>query len=427
MRVIAAAIAAASFIAVGTAGAAECPPGAMGVSRTIVVDPTEHSRLGSQQYSESLPLRDKEVVLTFDDGPLPPYTTRVLETMAAECVKATFFLVGRMARGYPSLVRRIYAEGHTVANHSQNHPFTFHKMTVDQASVEIEDGFNSIRTAMGPNAKSVAPFFRIPGLLRQSSVEQYLTNHNVMTWSVDVVADDWTHIPASEIARRAVSRLEAHRKGILLLHDIQPATALAFPEILAELKAKGFKIVHVVPATAERPKTATLPEQWIARSPSPEMKVWPRLVNVGVAEREPELEVPSPTNFGLSDDPNATVKVSLVKSFDRPAVREGEIPLPPVTPWPRQLYSVQLGGQASLPIPAAQNFKYARVFQMPGSERTRKPATQVAGKPKDKDQPSTTGTSHASSETTSTTSKPRTSGHQFSVVRPPMQLFPYGR
>ncbi len=183
--------------------------------------------------------------------------------------------------------------------------------------------------------------------------------------------------------------------------------------------------MHVVPATAERPKTATLPEQWIARSPSPEMKVWPRLVNVGVAEREPELEVPSPKNFGLSDDPNAAVKVALVKSFDRPAVREGEIPLPPVTPWPRQLYSVQIGGQASLPIPAAQNFKYARVFQMPGSERTRKPATQVASKPKDPNQPSTTGT--ASSETTSTTSKPRTTGHQFSVVRPPLQLQLFGR
>ena len=131
----------ASLIGIGTAGAAECPPGALGVSRTIVVDPSEHVLLGSQQYSESLPLRDREVVLTFDDGPLPPYTNRILDTLASECVKATFFMVGRMVRGYPSMVRRIYNEGHTVANHSQNHPFTFHKMTVDQASQEIEDGF----------------------------------------------------------------------------------------------------------------------------------------------------------------------------------------------------------------------------------------------------------------------------------------------
>jgi len=422
---VAAALVLASLLAVGSASAAECPAGAMGVSRTIVVDPSEHARLGGQQYSESLPLKDKEVVLTFDDGPLPPYTNRILETLASECVKATFFMVGRMARGYPSIVRRIYNEGHTVANHSQNHPFTFHKMSVDQAQVEIEDGFNSIRTALGPNAKGVAPFFRIPGLLRQNSVEQYLAVHNVMTWSVDVVADDWTHITASEVARRAVSRLEAHRKGILLLHDIQPATALAFPEILRELKAKGFKIVHVVPATAERPKTATLPEQWIARAPTAEMKVWPRLVTIGVTPGEPELEAPSPRSFGLSDAPGAPVKVALVPNFDRPPVREGEIPLPPVTPWPRQLYSAPVEREI-LPVAGAHNFRYARVFKIPGSERTRKPAaaTQVAAKPKDPNQPATTGTTAATQTAEAASPRKRETGHLFSVVRPPLNIFP---
>src|SRR5438105_2127039 len=86
----------------GTAAAAadECPgrPDALGVGRVIVVDPTEHGRIGSMQYSESLPLADREVVITMDDGPLPPYTNKVLEALAAECVKATFFMVGRQAR-----------------------------------------------------------------------------------------------------------------------------------------------------------------------------------------------------------------------------------------------------------------------------------------------------------------------------------------
>src|SRR5258705_7498231 len=205
----------ASLSGMGAAGAAECSADALGVSRTIVVDPSEHVRLGSFQYSESLPLRDREVVLTFDDGPLPPYTTRILETLASECVKATFFMVGRMVRGYPQVARRVYDEGHTIANHSQNHPFTFHKMSVDQASKEIEDGFASLYTALG-DPKAVAPFFRIPGLLRQNSVEQYLAAHNYMTWSVDLVADDWTHINNREVARRAINRLEARGKGILL-------------------------------------------------------------------------------------------------------------------------------------------------------------------------------------------------------------------
>jgi hypothetical protein len=104
---------------IGTVDAEECPPGALGVSRTIVVDPNEHPRVGSMQYPETLPLNDHEVVLTFDDGPLPRYTNGVLETLASECVKATFFMVGQMARAYPWMVRRVYDEGHTVANLSR--------------------------------------------------------------------------------------------------------------------------------------------------------------------------------------------------------------------------------------------------------------------------------------------------------------------
>ena len=120
------------------------------------------------------------------------------------------------------------------------HPFTFSRMSVPQAAAQIEGGFASIRAALG-DPDAVAPFFRIPGLLRQDSVEQYLAAHGVMTWSVDVVADDWTHINAAEIARRAVSRLEARGKGVLLLHDMHEKTAVALPVILQELKARGLQ------------------------------------------------------------------------------------------------------------------------------------------------------------------------------------------
>jgi peptidoglycan-N-acetylglucosamine deacetylase len=290
-------------------------------------------------------------------------------------------------------------------------------MSVDQAAQEIEDGFESLRAVLGP--KAVAPFFRIPGLLRQSSVEQYLASRNVMTWSVDFLADDWTHISASEIAKRTISRMESHRKGILLLHDIQPATALAFPEILQELKARGYKIVHVVPATPDRPKTVTAPEQWVARNPPAEVKVWPRVVSTEVKDEEPALEVPSPRNFGLSGSPEAPVKVELVRSYERPPVREGEIPLPPVTPWPRQMYTVPIAEDDALPIAGAHNFRYARVFQMPNSER-RKSATQTAAsKPKDSHQPATTGSAPAHQEASAA---PRRS--LFSGIRGPLQIFP---
>jgi peptidoglycan-N-acetylglucosamine deacetylase len=98
--------------------ASECPgnPNALGTSRIMVVDPAEHPRVGSLQYQETLPLNDHEVVLTFDDGPLPPYTTHILDTLASNCVKATFFIVGRMANSSPDLVRRAFREGHTIGN-----------------------------------------------------------------------------------------------------------------------------------------------------------------------------------------------------------------------------------------------------------------------------------------------------------------------
>jgi peptidoglycan-N-acetylglucosamine deacetylase len=88
------------------------------------------------------------------------------------------------------------------------------------------------------------------------------------------VADDWTRIKDSEVARRAISRIEARGKGILLLHDIHQRTVLALPEILNELKSRDYKIVHVVPATADRPKTETSAQQWVAR-PTPEQHTSP--------------------------------------------------------------------------------------------------------------------------------------------------------
>src|SRR6202012_520720 len=110
--------------------AAECrgQDGALGVERTIAVDPKEHPRIGTMQYAESLPLADHEIVLTFDDGPSPRYTNQILETLAAECVKATFLMVGEMAKAHPAEVRRVLSEGHTIGTHSYSHPFTFRRM-----------------------------------------------------------------------------------------------------------------------------------------------------------------------------------------------------------------------------------------------------------------------------------------------------------
>jgi len=277
----------------GATAAAECPgnPDALGVERVLVVDPAEHGRIGTMQYPESLPLNDKEVVITFDDGPLPPYSTRVLQTLAAECVKATFFLVGRQSRAYPDMVRRVYNEGHTVASHSQNHPLIFTRLKVPAAQQEIEQGIASATAALG-NERALAPFFRFPGLGRSQAIEAYLASRGLMVWSADFPADDWTHISAKQVMARALERLERKGKGVLLLHDIQPATVLMLPHLLKELKSRGFHVVHVVPAGPDRPKTVTEPQNWVMRKPA--RPSWPRIVEpAGDA-----LPAPSVESFG---------------------------------------------------------------------------------------------------------------------------------
>ncbi len=245
------------------AAASDCPgnPNAMGTSRVLVVDPTEHVRIGTMQYPETLPLRDHEVVLTFDDGPLPPYTSRVLDTLAHECVKATFFVIGRMANENPRLVQRAYNEGHTIATHTQDHPLNIRRLGLKTAEEEIDDGIASVTAAAG-GASDVAPFFRFPGLSHPLALEDYLISRGIMIWSADFLADDWKHIPPRLVIARVLTRLEMKAEGILLLHDMQPATVVALPELLRELKRRGYHVVHVVAASTDQPKTATEPEEW---------------------------------------------------------------------------------------------------------------------------------------------------------------------
>jgi len=352
-----------AFVA-AAAAASDCPgnPNALGTSRTIAVDPNEHQRLGSFQYRETLPLNDREVVITFDDGPLPPFTPHILDTLAKECVKATFFMVGRMARAYPQLVKRVYAEGHTIGNHSQSHPFSFARMTVDHAAHEIEDGFTSIRTALG-EPSGVTRFFRIPGLLRQTPVENYLASRGYMTWSVDFMADDWTRISAGEVVRRALDRLEARGRGILLLHDIQPATALGLPTLLQALKARGYRIVHVVQAGPDQPKTETMPEQWMARTATRTVQDghWP-LINVeSLPLPDPVLRAPDKRNFGISDA-SGTYEFGLARA-DRLRAGDHDIRLPATSIWGHSVRIVGLPSAEQLPAPDASNFRYAHVWK----------------------------------------------------------------
>ena len=266
------------FISLAVAGGSAwastdaCPgnPNALGTSRVLTISPSEFRGIGSMHYTQTLPLNDHEVVITFDDGPLPPYSNIILDTLASQCVKATYFLIGRMAHEYPSIVRRIYNAGHTVGTHTQNHPLALPRLPLQRLSSEVEGGIASVNAALG-DPKALSPFFRIPGLARTNSIDNYLTSKALVTWSADVVADDWfRRITAKTIVQRAMQRLEAKGRGILLLHDIHPATAMALPKLLQELKARGFRVVQVV-AAGDRPKF--VPE--LLASPFAEKAAWP--------------------------------------------------------------------------------------------------------------------------------------------------------
>src|SRR6201747_2609451 len=208
-----------------TASAAGLPghPDALGTSRTLVVDPREHPRIGTMQYPETLPLEDHEVVLTFDDGPLPHNSNQVLDILASQCVKATFFTVGRMAQAYPEGVRKLRDAGHSIGAHTQNHPLSMNRMPVERARQEIDDGIASVKAALGDDA-ALAPFFRIPGLSRAEGVEDYLASQGIQTWSADFLADDWRHISSSRVYDLAMKRLEDKGGGIRPFHRLPPPT-----------------------------------------------------------------------------------------------------------------------------------------------------------------------------------------------------------
>ena len=337
------------LFAAGTASAAGCPghPDAIGTSRTIVVDPRAYPIIGTMQYGKTLPLEDHEVVLTFDDGPLPKYSNQILEILAEHCAKATFFLVGRQANGNPEGVRKVRDAGHTVATHTQNHPIGMDRLPLERAKAEVEQGIASVTAALG-DGTAPAPFVRIPGLRRNDGLEDFARSKGLQVWSADFPANDWRHISADRVYDLAIQRLEAKGKGILLLHDIQPRTVAALPRILNEMKARGYRIVHVVPPTPDRPATPTEPQQWQLQPASETVAVsrWPKVQGPGFAAPS-VLAAPALSNLDW-------------RTTNLGAPRRAA---PRVSPWPRSTVMAAPGTLATLPVPAAS------IFRMPESAR----------------------------------------------------------
>jgi peptidoglycan/xylan/chitin deacetylase (PgdA/CDA1 family) len=241
-----------SVVLACAANAQQCPgnPNALGLSRTVEVDTTGGPGFGLEQYKAHDFLVLKEVVLTFDDGPWPTNTRLVLEALAAHCIKATFFPIGKHAIWHPELLKEVAAQGHTIGSHTWSHANLAHKkLTEDKAKEEIEMGMSAIKVALGT---APAPFFRFPYLQDPPALVSYLGKRNVGIFSMDLDSFDFKWRKPDQVIKSVMSKLEKTGKGIILLHDFQQATAKALPDLLNELKAKGYKVVHMkskAPAT----------------------------------------------------------------------------------------------------------------------------------------------------------------------------------
>ena len=221
-------------------------PGGMGLSRIVEIDTTGGPGFGFEHFKQYDFLRDKEIVLTFDDGPWPENTPAVLQALADNCLKATFFEIGKHAMWHPQITKQVIETGMTLGSHTWSHkdlarkPYT----DIEQAKQEIEMGVSAVHMAVdGP----IAPFFRFPDLQQPADLMTYLGTRNIAIFSTDIDTFDFKIRKPEDVVKSAMTKLAKNGKGILLMHDFQHATAEALPELLRQLKAGGYKIVHMVP------------------------------------------------------------------------------------------------------------------------------------------------------------------------------------
>ena len=216
-------------------------PNALGVSRVVVIDTTGGPGFGFEQFKQFDFLTDKEVVLTFDDGPWPGNTPAVLKALDDECTKAVFFPIGKHATYHPEILKQVLAAGHTVGSHTWSHANLNGKKMTDQLAIdEVEKGFSAVKMALGGEP---APFFRFPQLQNNQAAVTYLGTRNVAMFSCDLDSFDFKAASADQIINTVMTKLDKRGKGIILMHDFQKHTAEAMPTLLQRLKAGGYKIV----------------------------------------------------------------------------------------------------------------------------------------------------------------------------------------
>ena len=225
-------------------------PNALGVERIVQIDTTGGPGFGFEHFKAYDFLRDHEIVLTFDDGPWPGNTERVLKALADNCTKAIFFPIGKHAGWHPEILKEVAKAGHTIGSHTWSHK-DLTKLTPDEAKAEIEKGIAAVSIALGN--KPVGPFFRFPALRHPPDMVKYLGERNIGIFSTDMDSFDFKIHKPEQVIKSVMTKLAKHGKGIILMHDFQRGTSEAVPELFKQLKAGGYKVVQVVGKTPIEP------------------------------------------------------------------------------------------------------------------------------------------------------------------------------
>jgi peptidoglycan/xylan/chitin deacetylase (PgdA/CDA1 family) len=209
----------------------------------VQIDTTGGPGFGFEHFKQLDFLRDKEVVLTFDDGPWPGNTPAVLKALADQCTTGIFFSIGKHATYHPEILRQVAAAGHTIGAHTWSHAnLNNKKLSEAQRKDEIEKGFSAVKWAL---EASPAPFFRFPALQHPPEMVTYLGERNIAIFSCDIDSFDFKTHKADQVVTNIFKKLDKVGKGIILMHDFQKHTAEALPEVLRRLKAGGYKVVQM--------------------------------------------------------------------------------------------------------------------------------------------------------------------------------------
>jgi peptidoglycan/xylan/chitin deacetylase (PgdA/CDA1 family) len=284
------------------------PQDALGVSRIVEIDAKTGPLFGGFTKYEKEPrfLEPKEVVLTFDDGPMPKYTKPILDALDKFCTKATFFYVGQMAQAYPDMVKEVMGRGHTMGTHTWSHPLNLRAQSLERSTDQIERGFAAVALAAG---QPIAPFFRFPGLSDSGPMLAHLQSRGIAAFTVDVVSNDSYIGSPSRLVARTLDQVERQNGGIVLFHDIKASTAHALPTILTELKKRGYKVVHLRSKTVFEPLPALTAELEAKRLAAETKKAGGKKVEADATEKPklvPFYAAITAKNLEAQSDPEVT-------------------------------------------------------------------------------------------------------------------------